>query len=243
MGIPILAFVMDDLVFLEDHKMESDKDKAAKLDAFRQEAMSNELACVWTSSEDLLGKIAITVMKAKTQMKRNGWQRACDYDEASLRKEIMDAHATTDEMRKKAEVLSQQLEAANKKIEKLDVQEDLVFDESDYVLKYHYFVKTGGISEKYSGEKSVKLSEIFLIVATALLNLSLNEQALDIIIREKCFGTARTYILDDIGFVKRTISQMQTLNLIRSHLNEDNSLEYWALTSKGRRIRENMMQT
>lgn len=50
--------------------------------------MSNRLASVWTTIDDLTGKVAISIMKAKNELKRPGWERAKDYDEVSLLREI-----------------------------------------------------------------------------------------------------------------------------------------------------------
>lgn len=88
-GIPVLVFAIDDNVKLASDKIETDEDKKDKLKKFRTKAMTNRLVSIWASTEDLTGKLAISIMKAKTEIKRPGWQRAVDFDEASLRREIM----------------------------------------------------------------------------------------------------------------------------------------------------------
>ena len=89
-GIPVLVFAIDENIELASDKVETDKNKIEKLKMFRTKAMTNRLASIWATPEDLTGKLAISIMKARTEIKRPGWQRAVDFDEASLRREIME---------------------------------------------------------------------------------------------------------------------------------------------------------
>lgn len=84
-GIPVLVFALDETVNLSPDKVDTDIHKLTKLDDFRKKDMRNRLASIWRSSDDLVGKLAISIMKAKTEISRPGWQRAT-YDEISLRK-------------------------------------------------------------------------------------------------------------------------------------------------------------
>lgn len=89
-NIPVLVFAIDESVELDQSKIETDTDKILKLKSFRTKAMTNRLASIWKTTDDLTGKLAVSIMKAKVEIKRPGWQRAVDFDEASLRREIME---------------------------------------------------------------------------------------------------------------------------------------------------------
>lgn len=69
-GIPVLVFAIDDNIELTSNKIETDKNKIYKLKTFRAKAMKNRLASIWATPEDLTGKLAISIMKAKTEIKR-----------------------------------------------------------------------------------------------------------------------------------------------------------------------------
>ena len=91
-GIPVLVFAIDTAVELPSDKIEDDVNKAERLSQFRERALNNRLASIWKDSGDLAGKVAISIMQAKQEIERPGWQRAVDYDEASLRKQIMELY-------------------------------------------------------------------------------------------------------------------------------------------------------
>ena len=63
-GIPVLVFALDESVDLPEDKKETDPDKIDKLRAFRDKAMTNRLASIWKSADELTGKLAVSIMKA-----------------------------------------------------------------------------------------------------------------------------------------------------------------------------------
>ena len=230
--IPVLVFCIDDHVLIPENEKESEPQKRRKLSDFKQEVMNNNNTFLWTSSDDLMGKIAIEIMKAKTETVRPGWQYTAPFDEAMLRREIMESQA-------KIEILEKQLDEANEKLAIYTEPDDIEFDESEYVFKYHYFIQTGVHTERYNGEKKIMLTELFNLIAEELLTVSLSEQAIESFLKKKIIGTGNTYIIEDAYLVKRILNQLQAFNLIRSHLNKESLSEYWGLTPKGRiKIRE-----
>jgi hypothetical protein len=88
--IPVLVFAIDDSVVLPDDKQDKDKKMIESLNNFRKKALSNRLATIWKTSDELTGALAISIMRAKAEISRPGWQRATDYNEGSLRREIME---------------------------------------------------------------------------------------------------------------------------------------------------------
>lgn len=107
--IPILVFAIDESVSLPAIKTESDAEKIEKLRAFREKAMEARYATVWETPADLAVAVALSISAAKTEFPRPGWQRATDYDEASLRREMMD-------LQKKSEALGTELNKAQQTI-------------------------------------------------------------------------------------------------------------------------------
>ena len=85
-GIPVLVFAIDDTVELDDDNRDSEEEKIVKLKLFREKALTNRMASIWKNTDELTGKVAISIMRAKQEINRPGWQRGADYDEASLRK-------------------------------------------------------------------------------------------------------------------------------------------------------------
>ena len=77
-GIPVLVFALDDSVELDAEKVETDDIKRGKLAEFKSKAMGNRLASIWRDQSDLLGKVAIAIMQAKSEIKRPGWHRGND---------------------------------------------------------------------------------------------------------------------------------------------------------------------
>lgn len=100
-GIPVLVFVMDDSVEVDDDKMENDDIKKGKLAEFKSRAMRNRLASVWKDQSDLMGKVAIAIMQAKNEIKRPGWHRGNDDEKERLLKQIQFIQKENEELLKK----------------------------------------------------------------------------------------------------------------------------------------------
>lgn len=87
-GIPVLVFALDDSVEIASDKIETDDIKKGKLAEFKSRAMRNRLASVWKDQSDLMGKVAIAIMQAKSEIKRPGWHRGSDVEKERLQKQI-----------------------------------------------------------------------------------------------------------------------------------------------------------
>lgn len=228
-GIPVLVFAIDDNVELAADKIETDEDKIEKLKKFRTKALTNRLASIWSSTEDLTGKLAISIMKAKTEIKRPGWQRAVDFDEASLRREIM-------ELKCKNEQLANDLKTAQEEIASLTEQKDLAFEDLEIEMKYHYENQNG----KRHGSKTVNLRDIFEVISLEMLDVSVYEPRIKDVIKSKFLPDSCERDFDDRQFVKKILNQYRALDLIYSTWDEDRKTLYWGLTWKGRKVRDDM---
>lgn len=74
--IPVLAFLIDDSVPVTPDKIEQDKDKRKKLNAFKEEVKTGRMVQWWTSTEDLANKVMNSLTKQFTRNNRPGWIRA-----------------------------------------------------------------------------------------------------------------------------------------------------------------------
>jgi len=230
-GIPVLVFAIDDTADLPEEKVECDQEKDEKLAAFKKEAMENRLASIWKDLNDLAGQIAIAIMRAKMENPRPGWQRAVDFDEASLRREIMESQDEAKELRLK-------LSEVESELRQLTTQTDLAFEECGFVLEYNYF---GYDREKVNAKKEVDLTDIFVVIATEMMDVNLTEVRVKDAVKEQILGTERTYYLSDTQIIKKILNQLRALGLVYSNWGKENSKLYWGLTTKGRKVRDDMI--
>lgn len=206
-GIPVLVFAIDDNVKLASDKTEADEDKKDKLKKFRTKAMTNRLASIWASTEDLTGKLAISIMKAKTEIKRPGWQRAVDFDEASLRREIMT-------LKSENEQLANDLKVAREEISSLTEQNNIAFEDQGIKIEYHYYDYEAHRT-RY-GSVTTNLKEIFKVIATEMMDVSITENSIEDTIKTNFYSGDNTVHLNDSQFVKKILNQFRALNLINS---------------------------
>lgn len=231
-NIPVLVFAIDESVKLEESKTESNEDQRKKLRDFRDKALHNRLCSIWKNTDELVGQIAVSIMKAKQDIKRPGWQRGADYDEASLRREIMMLQDENNQ-------LKSELEKANSTIQSFYEQENVAFD--NYNVKIDYYYTPVG-SYKHYGSIEVKLPELFKVIATQMMDVALTESAIKAAIKAKyaSISGATVYWDDDQQF-KIILNQLRALNLIYSYWSKDNKELFWGLTEKGRKVRDDMI--
>jgi len=73
-GIPVLVFALDESVLIKPEFMEN-KHCSAKLTLFRERAMRNRLAAIWSDTVTLGEKVAISILNAIQEYDRPGWVR------------------------------------------------------------------------------------------------------------------------------------------------------------------------
>lgn len=233
-GIPVLVFALDMSVELPPEKCESDATKIEKLQAFREKAMTNRLATVWKTVEDLTGTLAISIMNAKAEIARPGWQRGTDYDEASLRREIM----SLDDENKK---LRAEIEEKDKSIRSLTEQSDLAFEDYPISIPYHYVFTYGSRSKEQRNEKvDTSLQELFKIISTEMLDVMVSELAVERVIKRKLPFKGETNSISDSQFVKKILNQFKALGLIDSKWDAPKNVLFWGLTKKGEKLRNDL---
>jgi len=229
--IPVLVFAIGDSVNLPDDKQDKDQKMIEKLNKFREKAMSNRLATIWKSSDELTGALAISIMRAKVEISRPGWQRATDYDEGSLRREIM-------ELQRKNSDLLKDLDDAKSTISSFTEQTGVAFEKHVTEIEYYYYDNnnTKKIEKIY-----VSSPKLFSIIATEMMGVSITEKHIEkAILRSKLFSPSGHNFKDN-QFLKRILNQYKALKLMDSFWSKEKSILYWRLTTKGRKVRDDMI--
>lgn len=237
-GIPVLVFALDESVELPQEKIDSDPLKLLKLKKFREKAMTNRMATIWHTPDELTGHLAISIMKAKSEIKRPGWQRAVNYDEATLRREIM-------ELKSENEQISAELINKQKIIESLTEQTNLSFDSCIIHFDYHYnktiYSGSRSKSEKVTKSKDVSLVDIFKVISLEMLDVSISESAVENAIKSKLFDENQSVFFDDSQIVKQILMQLSELKLIYSNWSKNRIALFWGLTEYGKKKRNDLL--
>jgi len=228
-GIPVLVFAIDDSVKLPDDKIEQDPDKKKKLKSFREKAMTNRMATIWKTSSELTERLAISIMKAKQEIKRPGWQRAENYDEASLRREIMELQA------KNCDLLNENAEK-QRTIDSFKENSDLQFEECIIHFEYYYYAGSSRIHRKID----IPLVDIFKVISLQLLDVSKTESSLEFSIKNSLIDNNKHIHFSDAQIIKVVLNQLQELGLIFSKWSSENKNLYWGITAKGKRLRNEL---
>lgn len=152
--IPILAFLLDPSVELEQSRCESDELLKAKLEIFRDKVSKNRLVSFWKSKDELLGQIVASLFNAKTQFDRPGWIRGGEFDEKEL---LQENKELSDRIKELEEQLSTSSLAESK-------YENIVFPM--HFSETVYFLTSG----MNIGQKNIKptLGELFKHVSISL---------------------------------------------------------------------------
>ena len=230
--IPVLVFVLDEQIVLPDDKKENESDKVERLKAFRAKALTNRLCSIWKNTDELVGKVAVSIMTAKETIERPGWQRGTDFDEASLRRTIM-------KLQEENENLKVKLNDAIETVHSFTEIKNVAFENYDVKIDYHY---TPAGSYRRSGSIEKKLPEIFKVIATQMMDVSLTESAISDAIKSKYASiTGCMVYFNDSQQIKIVLNQLRALGLIYSSWSENAGKLYWGLTIKGRRYRDEMI--
>ena len=222
--IPVLVFSIDDSVELPEKKSEKDDEKKQKLKDFKSKAMNNRLANIWRSPADLAGQVAISIMRAKSEIERSGWVRGDDYNPTETLRKINQLQEENKALEKENASLKSQLDDLTR------VDYDLEFEDNPITVSY-----TRG---NYAQTKSITLKEIFSYVSISMLNVSVRFDLVEEYIA-KSIGADKVYNLEDKTVVKKVCNQFIALKLMTSQWVKDRGL-FYQLTPKGVKLRDEM---
>ncbi|KAF3304020.1 DUF4062 domain-containing protein [Carnobacterium sp. PL17GRE32] len=218
-GIPVLVFSIDDSIEVDDEKIESDDIKRGKLAEFKNKAMQNRLASVWRDASDLMGKVAISIMQAKSEIQRPGWRRGDSADNEELLKQILSLKTENEELKEKLSSFSTVENEIDLKGNFYEKEISLHFTERVYVF-------TSGTVINKTIVKTT-LSELFKFVSLRLTGV----KTINAFIDEVSAFKSGYYVSNQDALIAR--NWFEQLNLIESYTDEDD-IEKVKLTDFGR---------
>jgi len=228
--IPVLVFAIDEAVELPEFKIETDQAKKDLLNQFREKTMSNRLVSIWKSIDELTGSLAISIMRAQKEVVRPGWQRAVDYDEVSLRREVMKIQQEKD----KLETENSELRIT---LHDLTETDHVAFEGYEVVIEYHYSITSGRTSQRFDKKKTVDFPYLFEIISLEMLDVMIPETTVERIIKSKLLPSEYSCYFNDPQLVKKILNQLKELKLIKSRFNDSKSELFWGVTPKGAKVR------
>lgn len=220
-GIPVLVFVLDDSVEVDDDKIEKDDIKKGKLAEFKSRAMRNRLASVWKDQSDLMGKVAIAIIQAKNEIKRPGWHRGNDEEKERMLKQIKFLQAENEDLRKQISSFG---------VVKKDIDFEEAFYGKEIVLHFteKVFVFT---SNTVIDKKTIKttLDNLFKFVSLRITGIKKISEFKDAISSFQ----GGYYVNEQDALIVR--NKFEQLNLIESFVGKDD-VEMIKLTDFGKGI-------
>lgn len=220
-GIPVLVFAIDDSVELESDKVENDDIKKGKLAEFKSRAMRNRLANVWRDTSDLMGKVAISIMKAKSEINRPGWHRGSDIEREQLQREIIELKKENNELKEKLQLAS--LQEENRNLDELFFQKQI---ELHYTEKIYVFTSDTVVGEKIINTTLDKMFKFISLRLTGVKKVS------DFIESVSDFLSGY-YVDQQDALILR--NKFEQLNLIESYIGKDD-VEMIRLTDFGKEM-------
>ena len=220
-NIPVLVFAIDDSVELDESKVESNAINKEKLAQFKGRAMTNRLASIWRDSSDLMGKVAISIMQAKTEMGRPGWHRGSGENQEKIMEELILLQKENAELKTQIATLLPSNENIN-----LD---ELFFDkeiELNYTEKVFIFTSNTVIDKKLVKTTLDKLFKFISLRITGVKKVS------DFVDAVSSFQSGY-YVNEQDALVIR--NKLEQLNFIESYTGKDD-IEMIRLTNSGKEM-------
>lgn len=236
-GLPILAFLHNDLDSIPLGKSEKDPRKREKLNAFRDKVSTGRLIQFWSTPEELVGKVATSLSMTIMQYPAVGWVRANLQSSA-------EALQQENELRKE---LAELRDYVNK-LEKERARENVLNNIAslDDLVKIRYIHKWWSTTMKsdLSSSLVIELSwgELFESIAPRLMNHP-NEDIARIIIGDiikekngKIAGGSIIVNKEDFDTIKIQLIALGLLAVSYNKTVGGGMALFWSLTEKGNKI-------
>ncbi|MGB4610736.1 MAG: DUF4062 domain-containing protein [Saccharofermentanales bacterium] len=220
-GIPVLVFSLDESVEVAEENEESDAIKRGKLAEFRNKAMQNRLASMWTDEADLMGKVAISIMRAKNEIERPGWRRGNRTDNTELLEKIIELQNENESLKEQVKQLELLNSDVNLKDSFYDKDITLRFTEKVYIFSSNTTIDKQTIT--------IKLSELFKFVSLRVTGINPLNTFIDEI---SAYKSGYTVNKQDALKVR---NRFENLNLIKSFVDSD-GIEKIELTDFGKNM-------
>ena len=236
-GLPILAFLHNDLDSIPLGKSEKDPQKIEKLEKFREKVSTGRLIQFWTNPEDLAGKVATSLSLSIIQAPAIGWVRAnlqstveSLQQENELRKELAD-------LRKYVE----KLENEKKENESL---KDLASLDDIFTVRFQnsYYSSYSRNYMKENFELRTSWGKLFESIAPRLMNFPNEARAKKIVeevVSEMSGGEFKGTISvnkEDFDTIKIQFMATGLINVSYSKTVKGSMDLFWQLTQRGREI-------
>lgn len=222
-GVPTIAFLVDNNVDLAKSKIEIDPEKSEKLKAFKDYIESKRMRKSYTSKEDLKAKVITSLLHLFNQYPRNGWIRSNSLKNYTPNNEVIKLMKENESLKNK--------ENSNNKIA-----------QGDDDCEIYYSVNNWNDSSPVIHDSiKIKWNEIFYHLGNSLYSEQKNEYELITII-QKLIGKNSQYSLlyseEELFFIititekelKKILLQLEAIDLISKNMNG-----FWSLTRKGRK--------
>ena len=223
-GIPVLVFSIDDDVELSHEKLESEDYKIEALAKFKNKAMGNRLAGIWKDTQDLVSKLAISIMKIKIESPRQGYTRTKNIDVESLQDRIIKLQSEVSKLKNENSDLQTEIKSMSK-IRKFDLSKS-------YSISYRYSTYRNSNRTQHSGQKSLTLKDFFMILAKSMNDVMLSKTAVSKIMTN-LIDKSHSIILDDDSILNVVLIELKELGLLKNNFNNDVKRQYWGLTKLG----------
>ncbi len=220
-GVPVLVFAIDDSVEVAKDKTETDAIKLGKLAEFKSRAMRNRLASVWTSPSDLIGKVAISIMQAKNEIKRPGWHRGVNTKIESLEKEINFLKDENEKLKLSLSCSNGMVDNKKEILDQLNKTIDLHYSEIVYVFTSNTTIKKKTIT--------ITLKDIFKFISLRLTGVKKTQDFIEAVSSYQ----SGYYVNTQDALILR--NQLEQLSLFDCYIGK-NDIEMIRLTDLGKTL-------
>lgn len=170
-GIPVIAFLHENIKSLTFEKSEVNPEGRNKLEAFREKVSKGRLVQFWNNADELNGKVAVSLTKTIKVYPAIGWVRANLQSNTESLQEI-------NNLRKKIETLKQEKEDLLNNINTTSQIADIAeLDEVIIVSGSNYTTRSG----RTKWELTLTWERLFAIISPFFLECHTDSRAQDII--------------------------------------------------------------
>lgn len=236
-GIPILAFLHNDINDISFGKTDKDDNLYKKLLEFRAKVEKNRLIKYWNGSEDLIAKVSMSLPTTIKMRPRIGWVKANLQSNAESLQEI-------NNLQKKIEEMRNEMSTTNYNLQKVEheFKDDISGLEApiNFTVGYSYY--DGKKRRRAHDVKKFELTlkRIFVELGAEMLDCEISETTLkNRMTSIACRGLTTSYnITEDIYIVTIETTTFQTIKYQLKILGliENCTIKgkpYWKLTYNG----------
>ena len=226
-GIPVLAFLHQDISSLPIGKADFDAELQNKLNNFRQKVETGRLVQYWNNPDDLNAKVAVSIPKTIKMYPRTGWVRANLQSSVESLQEMNDLRKELAELR----LYKENIENSQKENESIDTKLELASLEDEIVLRQDISDQTKKIGSNWKN--------LFVRLAPDLMSYPSDFQAkrkVNEILRS--IKSDRNLIIyeHDEDTVKIHLMSLGLIDVKYNKTTNGSMGLFWGLTKKGRRL-------